>query len=83
VTSKVRAGQHGGLIDQNQGARGDADRAAGAAAAGQVTQEPGRVIGHRHPGGREGVAGGLGRVMPVTGPSPAATSRALAHPHDR
>ena len=50
----------GGLIDHDERAPADRDRAAAATAAGQVTQEPGGVIGHRHTG-RQGVAGGLGR----------------------
>ena len=57
---QVRAGQHRGLIDDQQGARADRDRAAGAAAAGQVAQELGGVVGHRDSGG-QGVAGRLGR----------------------
>ena len=57
---QVRAGDHRGLIDDQQRARADGDRAPGAAAAGQVSQELGGVVGHRDPGG-QGVAGGLGR----------------------
>ena len=57
---QVRAGQHRGLVDDQQGARADGQRAAGAAAAGQVTQELGAVERLRDPGG-QGVAGGLGR----------------------
>ena len=60
---QVRAGHHRGLIDQQQRRRAGLDRAAGVAAAGQVTQELGGVVGHRDPGG-EGVAGGLGRGDP-------------------
>ena len=72
---QVRAGQHRGLIDDQQGARADRDRAAGAAAAGQVAQELGGVVGHRDSGG-QGVAGGLGRgdadhrAEPGFGPDP-------------
>ena len=57
---QVRAGQHRGLIDDQQGAGADPDRAAGAAPAGQVAQELGGVVRHRDPGG-QGVAGRLGR----------------------
>ena len=57
---QVRAGHHRGLVDHQQRARADRDRAAGAATAGQVAQELGGVVGHRHTGG-QGVAGGLGR----------------------
>ena len=60
---QVRAGQHGGLVDDQQGARADGHGAAGAAAAGQVAQELGAVVGDRDPGG-QGVAGGLGRGDP-------------------
>ena len=72
---QVRAGQHRGLIDHQQGARADRDGAAGAAAAGQVAQELGGVVGHRDPGG-QGVAGRLGRgdadhrAEPGFGPDP-------------
>jgi hypothetical protein len=52
---QVRAGDHRGLVDDQQGARADGDRAAGTAAAGQVTQELSRVVGHRDPG-RQGIA---------------------------
>src|ERR1035441_8858447 len=44
---QVRAGDHRGLIDDQQGARADGDRAAGAAPAGQVTQELGGDLLHR------------------------------------
>ena len=72
---QVRAGQHRGLIDDQQGARADPDRAAGAAAAGQVAQELRGVVRHRDPGG-QGVAGRLGRgdadhrAEPGLGPDP-------------
>jgi hypothetical protein len=71
---QVRAGQHRGLIDDQQGARGDPDRAAGTAAAGQVAQELGGVVRHRDPGG-QGVAGRLRRgdpdhFSPAGGPDP-------------
>ena len=72
---QVRAGQHRGLIDHQQGARADRDRAAGAAAAGQVAQELRGVVGHRDSGG-QGVAGRLGRgdadhrAEPGLGPDP-------------
>ena len=72
---QVRAGQHRGLVDHQQGARADRDRAAGAAAAGQVAQELGGVVRHRDPGG-QGVAGRLGRgdadhrAQPGRGPDP-------------
>ena len=71
---QVRAGQHRGLIDEQEGAGGDRDRAAGAAAAGQVAQELGAVVGHRDSGG-QGVAGRLGRgdadhVSAAGGPDP-------------
>ena len=68
---QVQGGQHRGLIDDQQRARADGDRAAGAAPAGQVAQELGAVVTDRDSGG-QGVAGGLGGVMPITGPSPAA-----------
>ena len=55
---QVRAGHGGGLIDDQQGRRAGLDRAAGAAAAGEVAQELGGVARHRHPGG-QGVAGRL------------------------
>ena len=57
---QVRAGQHRGLIDHQQRAWADPDRAAGTAPPGQVTQELRAVIGHRNPGG-QGVTGRLGR----------------------
>jgi hypothetical protein len=60
---QVRGGHRRGLIDEKERARADRDGAAGAAAAGQVTQELGGVEGHRDPGG-QGVAGGLGRGDP-------------------
>ena len=72
---QVRAGQHRGLIDHQQGARADRDRAAGAAAAGQVAQELGGVVRPGHSGG-QGVAGRLGRgdadhrAEPGLGPDP-------------
>ena len=44
---QVRTGQHRGLVDHQQGARADPDRAAGAAPAGQVAQELRGVIRHR------------------------------------
>ena len=57
---QVRAGQHRGLIDEQEGAGGDRDRAAGAAPAGQVAQELGAVVRPGDSGG-QGVAGRLGR----------------------
>ena len=60
---QVRAGDHRGLIDHQQRARGDGDGAAGAAPTGQVAQELRAVAGHRDAGG-QGVAGGLGRGDP-------------------
>ena len=60
---QVRAGHHRGLIDQQQRRRSGLDRAAGAAAAGQVAQELRGVVRLGHPGG-QGVAGGLGRGDP-------------------
>ena len=60
---QVRAGQHRGLVDDQQGARADRDRPAGAAAAGQVAEELGGVVGPRDPGG-EGVPRGLRRRDP-------------------
>ena len=57
---QVRAGQHRGLVDHQQGARADPDRAAGAAPSGQVAQELGGVVRPGHSGG-QGVAGRLGR----------------------
>ena len=72
---QVRAGQHRGLVDHQQGARADGDRAAGAAPAGQVAQELRGVVRHRDPGG-QGVAGRLGRgdaddrAEPDLGPDP-------------
>jgi hypothetical protein len=57
---QVGAGQHRGLVDDEEGAGVDEDRAAGAAAAGQVAQELGGVVRHRNLYG-QGVAGGLGR----------------------
>ena len=72
---QVRAGQHRGLVDDQQGARADGDGAAGAAAAGQVAQELGGVVRPGHSGG-QGVAGRLGRgdadhrAEPGLGPDP-------------
>ena len=72
---QVRAGQHRGLVDHQQGARADRDGAAGAAAAGQVAQELGGVVRPGHSGG-QGVAGRLGRgdadhrAEPGLGPDP-------------
>ena len=72
---QVRAGQHRGLVDDQQGAGADGDGAAGAAPAGQVAQELRGVIRHRDSGG-QGVAGGLGRgdadhrAEPGLGPDP-------------
>ncbi len=60
---QVRAGHGGGLVDDQQGRRAGLDRAAGAAAAGEVAQELGGVAGHRDPGG-QGVAGRLRRGDP-------------------
>ena len=57
---QVRAGDHRGLIDDQQGARADPDRAAAAAAARQVPQELRGVVAHRDPGGQR-IAGRLGR----------------------
>jgi hypothetical protein len=57
---QVRAGQHRGLIDHQEGAGADGDGAAGAAPAGQMAQELGGVVRPGHSGG-QGVAGGLGR----------------------
>ena len=58
---QIRTGEHGGLIHHDERARADGQRAAAAAAAGQVTQELSGVIRHRHTGGRQGIAGRLGR----------------------
>ena len=57
---QVRAADHRGLVDRQQGARADRDWAAGAALAGQVAEELGGVVRHRDTG-RQGVAGRLGR----------------------
>jgi len=56
--SQVGTGQHRGLIDDQKRVGTDGDGAAGAAAAGQVAQKLGGVVGHRDPGG-QGVSGGL------------------------
>ena len=57
---QVRAADHRGLVDRQQGARGDGKRAECAAATGQVAQELGGVVRHRDTG-RQGVASGLRR----------------------
>ena len=72
---QVRGGQHRGLIDDQERARADRQRAAGAAPAGQVAQELGAVVTDRDAGG-QGVPGGLGggdadhRAQPGRGPDP-------------
>jgi hypothetical protein len=60
---QVRGGHHRRLVHQDQVTGPQLDRAAGAALAGQVTQELGAVVGHRDSGG-QGVAGRLGRRDP-------------------
>ena len=60
---QVRAGHGGGLVDDQQGRRAGLDRAAGAAAAGEVAQELGGVVRDRDSGG-QGVAGRLRRGDP-------------------
>ena len=57
---QVGGGGHRGLVHQDQVAGPQADRAAGAAPAGQVAQELGGVVARRDSGG-QGVAGRLGR----------------------
>ena len=63
-----RGGDHRGLVDQQQDALGDIERAAAAALAGQVTQELGGVVRLVHAGG-QGVAGGLRGRDPDDRPS--------------
>ena len=57
---QVGVRDHGRLVHQDQVAGPQRDGAAGAALAGQVTQELGAVVGLGDPGG-QGVAGRLGR----------------------
>ena len=74
---QVGGGDHRGFVDQQQGVLADIERAAGAALAGQVTQELGRVVGLGHAGG-QGVAGGLRGRDPDDWSSGAAQMRAAS-----
>ena len=74
---QVGGRDHRGLIDQQQGALGDVERAAGSALTGKMTQELGSVVGLGHPGG-QGVAGGLRRRDPDDGPSGSGPERAAS-----